>query len=176
MLAAVRKAAQYAQVDALLVKRNSQRSIACATGVARMTIAKRVKKAAAPSPTLLRLRPKKAQRKRWEALELDEIWAVKSGKYGCGWLSSGLAAALWAEYRAAGAKPCYGAYGPRYRSGIAATAGHFTDLWKAYAKGLPRWQHRPGPKGKRTLSKPSIVRCASAVAHSCANPVPSASR
>ena len=42
--AAVRKAVQYAQVDALLVKRNSQRSIARATGVARMTIAKRVKK------------------------------------------------------------------------------------------------------------------------------------
>jgi len=42
--AAVRKAAQYAQVDALLVERNSQRSIARATGVARMTIAKRLKK------------------------------------------------------------------------------------------------------------------------------------
>ncbi len=41
--AAVRKAAQYAQVDALLVERNSQRSIARATGVARITIAKRIK-------------------------------------------------------------------------------------------------------------------------------------
>ena len=47
----------------------------------------------------------------------------KSGNVGCGWLSSGLAAALWAGYWAAGAKPRYGAYGPRYRSGIAATAG-----------------------------------------------------
>ena len=44
MPAAVRKAAQYAQVDALLVERNSQRSIARATGMARMTIAKRLKK------------------------------------------------------------------------------------------------------------------------------------
>ena len=43
MLAAVRKAAQYAQVDALLVERNSQCSIARATGVARIIIAKRVK-------------------------------------------------------------------------------------------------------------------------------------
>ena len=53
--AAARKAAQYAQVDALLVERNSQRSIARVTGVARMTIARRLKKSggrfAAPAPT-----------------------------------------------------------------------------------------------------------------------------
>ena len=42
--AAARKAAQYAQVDALLVERKSQRSIARVTGVARLTIAKRLKK------------------------------------------------------------------------------------------------------------------------------------
>ena len=42
--AAARKAVQYAQVDALLVERNSQRSIARVTGVARMTIAKRLKR------------------------------------------------------------------------------------------------------------------------------------
>ena len=48
VLAAVRKAAQYAQVDVLLVERNSQRSIARATGVARMTIATRVKKSGSP--------------------------------------------------------------------------------------------------------------------------------
>jgi transposase-like protein len=52
--AAVRKAAQYAQVDALLVERNSQRSIVRVTGVARMRIAKRLKKSggrlAAPAP------------------------------------------------------------------------------------------------------------------------------
>ena len=80
MSAAVRTAALYAQVDALPVKRNSQRSIARATGVARMTITKRVKKAAAPSPALLRLRPKKAQRKRWEALELDGTWTFMGRK------------------------------------------------------------------------------------------------
>ena len=45
--AAVRKAAQYAQVDALLSERNSQRSIVRLTGVARMTIAKRLKKSGA---------------------------------------------------------------------------------------------------------------------------------
>ena len=43
--AAVEKARQYALVDQLLLKRNSLRSIARATGVARNTIAKRVKKA-----------------------------------------------------------------------------------------------------------------------------------
>ena len=42
--AAVAKAAQYAQVEALLGERNSQRSIARVTGMARMTIAKRLKK------------------------------------------------------------------------------------------------------------------------------------
>ena len=49
--AAVRKAAQYAQVDALLSARNSQRSIVQLTGVARMTIAKRLKKSGAPLAT-----------------------------------------------------------------------------------------------------------------------------
>ncbi len=50
--AAVRKAAQYAQVDALLSERNSQRSIVRLTGVARMTIAKRIKKSGAPLTAL----------------------------------------------------------------------------------------------------------------------------
>ena len=45
--AAVEKARQYAQVDQLLLERNSLRSITRATGVARNTIAKRVKKSAA---------------------------------------------------------------------------------------------------------------------------------
>ena len=49
--AAVAKAAQYAQVEALLTERNSQRnsqrSIVRATGVARMTIGKRLKKSGA---------------------------------------------------------------------------------------------------------------------------------
>lgn len=46
--AAVAKAVQYAQVDKLLVERNSQRSIARATGVARVTVAGRIKKSPAP--------------------------------------------------------------------------------------------------------------------------------
>ena len=56
--AAVAKAVQYAQVEALLVERNSQRSIARVTGVARMTVAKRLKKSgsrpAAPAPVAVK--------------------------------------------------------------------------------------------------------------------------
>ena len=42
--AAVAKAVRYAQVDKLLLERNSQRSIVRVTGVARMTVAGRIKK------------------------------------------------------------------------------------------------------------------------------------
>ena len=44
MPAAVAKAVQSAQVDKLLLERNSQRSLVRVTGVARMTVAGRVKK------------------------------------------------------------------------------------------------------------------------------------
>jgi len=51
--AAVERAARYAQVEKLLVERNSQRSIVRVTGVARMTVAKLAKKSSAggPGPT-----------------------------------------------------------------------------------------------------------------------------
>ena len=68
------KAWQYAQVDQLLLERNLLRSIARATGMTRNTIPKREKKVQRLDPVLLRPRPKKAQRKRWEALALDEMW------------------------------------------------------------------------------------------------------
>ncbi|MFD1470828.1 hypothetical protein ACFQ48_21580 [Hymenobacter caeli] len=48
--AAEEKARQYAQVDQLLLERNSLRSIARATGGARNTIAKRVKKSRGAGP------------------------------------------------------------------------------------------------------------------------------
>ena len=64
MPAAAAKAAQYAQVEKLLAERNSQRSIVRATGVARMTIAKLLKKSAgglaAAAPTAPEKRPEKA--------------------------------------------------------------------------------------------------------------------
>uniref|UniRef100_UPI001C8BBC48 hypothetical protein n=1 Tax=Hymenobacter metallilatus TaxID=2493666 RepID=UPI001C8BBC48 len=50
--AAPRKAAQYAQVEKLLLERVLQRAIVRLTGVARMTVAKLAKKSADPSPEL----------------------------------------------------------------------------------------------------------------------------
>ncbi|WP_156176246.1 transposase-like zinc-binding domain-containing protein [Hymenobacter terrenus] len=44
------RAARYAQVEKLLVERNSQRSIVRATGVSRMTVAKLAKKSASGQP------------------------------------------------------------------------------------------------------------------------------
>ena len=61
--AAVEKARQYAQVDQLLAERNSLRSIARATGVARNTIAKRVKKSAAASAPAASPAPEKGAKK-----------------------------------------------------------------------------------------------------------------
>lgn len=80
MPAAVDKTAQYAQVDQLLLERNFQRSIVRVTSVARMTVAGRTKKALSNPPPLPRLRPKRAQRQRWEALELDELWTFMGRK------------------------------------------------------------------------------------------------
>ena len=74
MPAAVAKAARYAQADQLLAERNSQRSIVRATGVARMAVAKRGREVHVTSPPLSRLRPQKAQRRRWRTLDLDELW------------------------------------------------------------------------------------------------------
>lgn len=51
----MRKVVQYEQVDALLGERNSQRSIARVTGVARMTIASRIKKSAGRQPPVAAL-------------------------------------------------------------------------------------------------------------------------
>ncbi|GAC1367119.1 MAG: hypothetical protein NVS3B25_04320 [Hymenobacter sp.] len=44
------RASRYAQVEKLLVERNSHRSIVRATGVSRMTVAKLAKKSAASEP------------------------------------------------------------------------------------------------------------------------------
>ena len=49
---AVARALRYAQVEQLLVERNSQRSIVRVTGVARMTVAKLLKKGAGRQPAL----------------------------------------------------------------------------------------------------------------------------
>ena len=57
--AAVEQARKYAQVDQLLLERNSLRSIVRLTGVARNTIANRVKKSAAASAPVAPVAAKK---------------------------------------------------------------------------------------------------------------------
>ena len=61
--AAAAKAVQYAQVDALLGERNSQRSIARVTGVARTTVASRLKKSAGRQPPVAALAAEKTPKK-----------------------------------------------------------------------------------------------------------------
>ena len=78
--AAAERAVRYGQVEKLLAERNSQRSIVRVTGVSRMTVAKLAKKAQLACPALPRLRPRKAQQQRWEALELDEMWTFVGRK------------------------------------------------------------------------------------------------
>ena len=53
------RAARYAQVEKLLVERNSQRSIVRATGVSRMSVAKLAKKSAAAPAALAPLAAEK---------------------------------------------------------------------------------------------------------------------
>ena len=38
--------------------------------------------------------------------------------------------------------------------------GYFTDPWKAYAQVLPRWRHRPCPKGEGQTSIVEAINCA----------------
>lgn len=156
--AAGAKAVQYAQVEKLLGERNSPRRIVRATGVGRRTIAKLLKKAAAAPPPRPKLRPKKGEKKRWAALERDElrsfvgrkkqkVWrwlaverhARRTVAWAVGTRGAATARRLWAarpvQYR-----------GPR--------GGYFADAWKAYVGVLPRGPHRPCPKGE---SQTSIV-------------------
>jgi len=160
--AAVRKAAQYAHVDVLLSERNSQRSIARLTGVARVTIAKRIKKAAAPSPPRPPRRSANAQRKRWEVLELDELWSFVGHKKRKVW--------LWLVIERARRRIVGWTLGNRgeaplrrfWQSLPVHYRRHcwlFTDQWNAYTKVLPCWQHRPFPKGEGQTSIVEAINC-----------------
>ena len=144
MPAAVAKAVQYAQVDELLGERNSQRSIGRVTGVSRMSIAHRIKKARASSPPLPRLR----QKKDWEVLELDELWTFVGRKRRKVWLwlaveraSRRIVAWTLGGRGQVSARCLWQQLPRRYRR----HCWCFTDEWKAYAAVLPRYQHRPCP-------------------------------
>ena len=142
--AAQARAARYKQVDQLLVERNSQRSIVRATGVARMTVAKRAKKGQAicsscPEPTS-------------EAAELewDELWASVGRRKHKGWRWLAVERATrrivtWVLgcRGAATARRLWQAFPTRYQQHTI----YYTDKWEAYAKVLPRAAHRPTPKG-----------------------------
>ena len=157
--AAVARAVRYAQVEKLLVERNSQRSIVRVTGVAGMTVAKLIKKAQAAHPPWPRLRPKKAQRQEWEALELDEMGTFVGQRRLKVWLwlaveraSRRIVAWVLGRRDAATARRLWEALPRRYRR----RCWYFTDLFPAYVGVLPARQ--------------SIVPCASVAACSCESP------
>ena len=169
------RAVRYAQVDKLLVERNSQRSIVRATGVSRTTVAKLVKKAQLPSTPLPRLRPK-AQRRVWEALELDEMWTLWSSgaRSGFGWPSSAPAGASWLGCWAAATRPRPGACGkpcPSVTAGIAGTSPTCSrPTWARCRVGGTA--AAPRATTARASSKPLTVPCASAAVCSSGSPAP----
>ena len=160
--AAARKTAQYAQVDALLSERNSQCSIVRLTGVARMTITKRIKKATLPSPPLVLRRPANAQRKQWEVPEPDELWRFAGYKRRKVWRWLAIERVRWRiiDWRLgsrgeAPLRQLWQSLPAHYRQ----HCWFFTDPWKAYATVLPRWQHRPCPKGEEQTSVVGAINC-----------------
>ena len=88
------------------------------------------------------------------------LWATKSAKSGCGSWSNAPGGALWAGRWAAEVKRRCVSSGSRYPAGITATAGILPTSWKAYAKVLPRWQHRPCPKGEGQTNIVEAINCA----------------
>ena len=111
---------------------------------------------------LPRLRPKKAQKKRWEALELDELWSFVGRKKRKVWLwlvveraSRRIVAWTLGSRGEAPLRRLWAALPRRYRR----HCWYFTDQWKAYAAVLPRWQHRPCPKGEDQTSIVEAINC-----------------
>ncbi len=102
-----------------------------------------------------RLRPEKARKKRWQALELDEMWTFVGRKKRKVWLW--LAVERASRRIVAWTLGCRGettahhlwqALPKRYQR----HCWYFTDEWKAYAKVLPALRHRPCPKGEGQTS------------------------
>ena len=135
--AAAARTARYAQVDRLLAERNSQSSIVRVTGVSRVAVARLAKKAQVPAPCLPRRRSKKAQKKRWEVLELDEMWTFVGRKPRKVWLWLAVERArrcivAWVlgDRSAATALRLWQALPTRYRR----HCWYFTDLLPAYCR------------------------------------------
>ena len=160
--AAAERAARYAQVEKLLAERNSQRSMVCVTGLARMMVAKLARKAQPARPPLPRLRPKKAQRQRWEALELDEMGTFVGRKRRKVWpwpaverASRRVVAWVLGRRDAATARRLWAALPKRYRR----HCWYFPDLFPACVQALTRWQHRPCPKSAGQTNTVEALNC-----------------
>ena len=109
-----------------------------------------------------RLRPKKAQRREWEALELDEMWTFVGQRRRKVWLwlaveraSRRIVAWVLGRRNAASARRLWQALPRRYHR----HCWYFTDLFPAYVRVLPRWQHRRCPKGTGGTSIIEAVNC-----------------
>jgi len=164
--AAVARAVRYEQADNLLVERTSQRGISRVTGLARVIVARRVKKAPMLSPPLPRPRPKKARVKSWQALEPDEMWTFVGHKarkvwlWLWLWLVVGRASRRLVAWRLgcrgeATLRRLWRGLPARYRR----HCRYFTDEWKAYPNGLPRGPHRPCPEGEGQTSIAEALSC-----------------
>ncbi len=84
-------------------------------------------------------------------LELDEMWTFVGRKRRKVWLwlaveraSRRIVASTLGNRGQASARRLWHLLPKRYRQ----HCWYFTDEWKAYAKVLPRYQHRPCPKGE----------------------------
>ena len=109
-----------------------------------------------------RLRPKKAQQKRWEVLELDEVWTFVGRRQHKVWLwlaveraSRRVVAWVLGRRDAATARRLWAALPRRYRR----HCWYFTDLFPAYAQALPTGPHRPSPKGEGQTSIVEALNC-----------------
>lgn len=109
-----------------------------------------------------RLRPKKAQRRQWEALELDEMWTFVGRKRRKVWLwlaveraSRRVVAWVLGRRDAATARRLWLALPKRYRR----HCWYFTDLFPAYAQALPAGPHCPCPKGEGQTNIVEALNC-----------------
>ena len=88
-------------------------------------------------------------------MKYGRLWAAESVKFGCGWPWSGPAAWTLGCRGEATARRLWQALPKRYHR----RCWYFTDEWKAYAKVLPRWQHRSCPKGKGQTNVVEAINC-----------------
>lgn len=105
-------------------------------------------------PLLPRLRPKKAQRKQWEAFELDEMWTFVGRRRRKVWLwlavervSRRIVAWVLGSRGTATLNRLWQALPRRYRR----HTRYFTAAWRAYPQVLPAAAHVVGQDGTRVV-------------------------